>query len=87
MYISVRLNTAVLKQVVDRWHIIGYIVILGHLGHVRLVAVDLWSVLAVDILMSIKKFIEAWSLGLRGVVVEIKLGGVALWLRGHIYLC
>ena len=40
----------------------------------------LWSISAAAILMSIKKFVEAWSLWFGGIMMIIKLVVVALWV-------
>ena len=46
----------------------------------------LWSISAAAILMSIKKFVEAWSLWFGGIMMIIKLVVVALWVCGNISL-
>ena len=41
---------------------------------------NLWRIMIVIILMSIKKVVEAWSLWLRGIMMLIKLVAVVAWL-------
>ena len=41
---------------------------------------NLWSIMIVIILMSIKKAVEAWVLWLRGIMMLIKLVAVVAWV-------
>ena len=50
------------------------------------VCMYLRSISAVTILMSIKKFVEAWGLWFGGIMMIIKLVVVALWVCGNISL-